>query len=601
MRIIKPLNNIGGVSSSDAPVDSLETWIPVGLNLLGFLKDPVFDVVDDLMIIASGTKGGAVYVYDLSTGSIENTGILTTQGALNISISPNKQFFFITRRTAPSGADSALYEIGSWAIKYSTGQKIVGGGIPTFYVAKNADWDIDSSHVYFDAADKIRKVSTATWLEINSYSFGYADTPFLGLTKIPAGLLVFYTQHVIKLSDSLVEINSIAQPSGALRTMTYNSALDDVICIDGDEMRRFNVTTLLPESLVASGAFFGGHGSLSLNNQYLIARSLSAAPYWNCFDINDYSFAISLPSLPTAGSIAARGTTYTVVQQDTRIALIDNTNNTVATQQNPSVTAGDTFIYNNYVYEVLSDNNDQPDLGAALPAPTWLNKGFINPLRMYDGKLDSLTTSDSDLSITVTANTLVTGIAVFNVDAATIQITMTDPDDGIVFDTDVVDMLDNSAVNDWFAYFFSPYIKKKDFATLDVPPYPDAMITVSIDGAGAGTAIGELVVGEVFDVGETQYNTSVGILDYSRKEQDQFGKFNIIKRRFSKRADYDIKIMTNAASGVQRTLADLRAEPAVFIGDADKEETIIYGYYRSFDISISSPSISDATITVEGL
>lgn len=31
------------------------------------------------------------------------------------------------------------------------------------------------------------------------------------------------------------------------------------------------------------------------------------------------------------------------------------------------------------------------------------------------------------------------------------------------------------------------------------------------------------------------------------------------------------------------------------------ESTVLFGYYRDFSISISGPSVSDATITVEGL
>jgi hypothetical protein len=52
---------------------------------------------------------------------------------------------------------------------------------------------------------------------------------------------------------------------------------------------------------------------------------------------------------------------------------------------------------------------------------------------------------------------------------------------------------------------------------------------------------------------------------------------------------------------VQKALADIRTTPTVFIGDEDRAETIVYGFYRGFNIVISTPSISDCSIEVEGL
>jgi uncharacterized protein (DUF2141 family) len=52
---------------------------------------------------------------------------------------------------------------------------------------------------------------------------------------------------------------------------------------------------------------------------------------------------------------------------------------------------------------------------------------------------------------------------------------------------------------------------------------------------------------------------------------------------------------------VQKALADIRTTPTVFIGDPNRPETIVYGFYRNFNIVLSTPSISDCTIEVEGL
>ncbi|MNG38587.1 hypothetical protein D3C84_1263510 [compost metagenome] len=60
-------------------------------------------------------------------------------------------------------------------------------------------------------------------------------------------------------------------------------------------------------------------------------------------------------------------------------------------------------------------------------------------------------------------------------------------------------------------------------------------------------------------------------------------------------------IDTEQISTVQRLLASLRTQMVVWVGHEGFEETIVYGYYRDFDIVIRDPSVSPCTISVEGL
>ena len=266
---------------------------------------------------------------------------------------------------------------------------------------------------------------------------------------------------------------------------------------------------------------------------------------------------------------------------------------------NPQYQIGEQAIFQDEVYEAVQQTQLRPDIGAQ--NGEWLNLGAVNSLRMFDGKLDSLTSGPDELVIELRVNTLVNGLALFNVTAQTIQVEVVDDSDGTVYDTGPVVMIDNSTVNDWYSFFYEPYTPKKDIAFVDLPPYPGALIRVTVSGPGQEVSIGQLVLGTIMNIGRTQYGTSVGIIDFSRKEQDQFGNFNIVPRRFSKRAEYDVKIDTNAVAGAQRTLANFRTTPVVWIGKEEQEETIVYGFFRDFDITISNFSLSDATITVEGL
>jgi len=162
-------------------------------------------------------------------------------------------------------------------------------------------------------------------------------------------------------------------------------------------------------------------------------------------------------------------------------------------------------------------------------------------------------------------------------------------------------MIDNSNVMSWYDFFWQPYDRKSDITFTDLPAYSDMTINVYVENNELDTSVGELVVGQLYRIGDAQYGTSVGIVDYSRKETDDFGNYVIIERRFTKKAEYDVKINPSAVSSVQRTLADYRVTPVVWIGDEEMQETIVYGYYKSFDITLASMAWADATITVEGL
>jgi hypothetical protein len=122
-----------------------------------------------------------------------------------------------------------------------------------------------------------------------------------------------------------------------------------------------------------------------------------------------------------------------------------------------------------------------------------------------------------------------------------------------------------------------------------------------VDAGVSDAKIGELVIGKQRTIGVSNFGTSVSIIDYSVKSTDDFGNTVITTRAYSKRADYDVTVETAAVAAVQKALADIRTTPTVFIGDEDRPETVVYGFYKQFNIVLSTPSISDCSIEVEGL
>lgn len=136
---------------------------------------------------------------------------------------------------------------------------------------------------------------------------------------------------------------------------------------------------------------------------------------------------------------------------------------------------------------------------------------------------------------------------------------------------------------------------------LDLPAYGTAQLSVTVDNAGDPAACGHLVTGTQADLGVALYGTSVGITDYSRKDTDEFGNALVVERAYSKRAEFDLRLDTARVGAIQRLLASIRARPVVWIGEPSYEATVLFGFFKDFTLSISGPSLSDGTLTVEGL
>jgi hypothetical protein len=249
---------------------------------------------------------------------------------------------------------------------------------------------------------------------------------------------------------------------------------------------------------------------------------------------------------------------------------------------------------------IVSSTTDNPTVGVTLTPPSWQDIGAINRFKMFDQVVNTQTTRTGLIDVSILPGTIINALAMFDLNGVSTTITMTDPVEGVVF-TETKSLQDNTIIIDWYSYFFESITTVSDVVFLGLPAYGSATTRIQVDAGASTAAIGEVVIGKQRNLGVTNFGTSVSILDYSRKETDEFGNTVVETRPFSKRADFDVTVETGAVAAVQKALADIRTTPTVFIGDEDRAETIVYGFYRGFNIVISTPSISDCSIEVEGL
>lgn len=110
-------------------------------------------------------------------------------------------------------------------------------------------------------------------------------------------------------------------------------------------------------------------------------------------------------------------------------------------------------------------------------------------------------------------------------------------------------------------------------------------------------------MGRLVELGTTLDGATIGINDFSIKEQDAFGNLNIVERGFADETEFPFSLPTVNARRVKRQLAALRATPAVYFASEDitRYGTTVFGYFEDFDIPLSAGGTSFATLSIKGL
>ncbi|EJL34127.1 hypothetical protein PMI02_00792, partial [Novosphingobium sp. AP12] len=107
--------------------------------------------------------------------------------------------------------------------------------------------------------------------------------------------------------------------------------------------------------------------------------------------------------------------------------------------------------------------------------------------------------------------------------------------------------------------------------------------------------------GEQIELGTLEATPTVGIVDYSRRETDDFGVTTVVERGFARRMSVRLAVPFVGADALQRRLAGLRATSARWVADDRFRALDFEGFYKEFALDLNVPPLSWCTLTVEGL
>lgn len=272
---------------------------------------------------------------------------------------------------------------------------------------------------------------------------------------------------------------------------------------------------------------------------------------------------------------------------------------TTATDPNPLWVSGTSYAKNArvlwvhpdgvavvyHVFESLvSSNTTEPGTDPL----AWLDVGPCNKCAMFDSRVSTQTTAASPLVVVLQPGSLCTNLALLNLvgQSVTVEVLVS----GVVVYAKTIS-LQGAYIADWLDYYFKPPEQITVALFDDLPLYAAPQIRITLTGTGT-VACGHCVFGARKDLGDLQLGAQAQLVDYSRKETDEFGETTFVQRDYADEFSGQLLTDNSQINSVKRTLRTLRATPTLFVGVADErfaELFVAFGWVRSHRIAVQYP------------
>lgn len=244
--------------------------------------------------------------------------------------------------------------------------------------------------------------------------------------------------------------------------------------------------------------------------------------------------------------------------------------------------------------------------GTAFPendTANWVDYGPSNKRAMFDRKIGTVTTGPSPLILTMPVGAI-SGLSLFGLVGEHLSVTYKDAPGGTVaYQKDVE--LDESTIEDIYGWLCSDIEQLSDLAITDIPRhFFTGELTVTITSSGGSVSCGVLQAGEVIEIGDTKFGSTVGIMFFGKKKRDEWGNLDVDEEgEVSKRMSLKVIIKKSEWEKIYRRLMKLVAIPCAYIGVAEIgfEPMVQYGYYQDFTIEVAYATEYLISIEIEGL
>lgn len=287
------------------------------------------------------------------------------------------------------------------------------------------------------------------------------------------------------------------------------------------------------------------------------------------------------------------------------IAEPDTSVGEVAWVSAASYSAGNRVIRTNThkVYEALSAHSGRTTV-PELDTVYWFEVGPTNRWAMFD----LLRNTSSQIPSGGFSTVFSTGmradtIAVLGARLSNLTITVTSVAGGGTIYGPVTFTMADRNVTDYYDYFFMDFSYKPSIIISNLPPYKDAIITISSTGYGS---IASVVVGISEFIGFTKRGHKNDAQNYSLINRDAYGNSTLAKRRNVPKTSQSLVVKKTDLANVLKLRDTLNAVPAVWMGLDDVtegyfESLLILGIYKDISLTIDNQEYLSCNLELEEL
>lgn len=227
----------------------------------------------------------------------------------------------------------------------------------------------------------------------------------------------------------------------------------------------------------------------------------------------------------------------------------------------------------------------------------WIDAGPTNKWAMFDLNANTQTVVASPLTVVFSPGQRINTCGLSGMIGNQVQVSATSAlGGGVIYPnastkspTGVFD-LNTRVVMNGYDYAFEPFSTRPSNVIFDIPPYSDAVVTVTISSTSGNVKCGSCLVGTFVYMGEVQYRAKADALNFSTIERDKYGGALLIPRPGVPKSSQTLVLPSALVNKVRdfKTLSDARPVLYTALDDAAShyfEMLQIVGIWKTFDIT----------------
>lgn len=219
-------------------------------------------------------------------------------------------------------------------------------------------------------------------------------------------------------------------------------------------------------------------------------------------------------------------------------------------------------------------------------ATKWVDVGATNAWAMFDYKRNRGTSCQSLLTVVLNPGRRITSLVLMGVSGALVNAVMTVAAATVY--TANRPMTGRHTLS-WSDYFFGTFEQVENLLLNDLPPYANAVLTITITGSDT-VKCGSCVIGNSVYLGEVEDDAATDEPNFSVIDRDEFGEVILNPKRSIPETEQVVYADASRANLLRSVRRSLNAKAAVWSGIGDNNEHdlfdsfLILGIYRNFKI-----------------